>query len=106
MYRFYMDESGIDTLPNDVHKIGFMDKWFTAGGIIVNDASIKYFKDAHDSIMQRYFFNNNIKIPITFKLHYSDLRQKRDPYSKLTDDERHSLTDEIFETIIKIRDYA
>ena len=94
LYYFYMDESGVDTLVEDPRKQDFGYDWFTMGGLIVDDQGRKAFEDAHASIIDRYFYDNGITLPNRFKLHYSELRQKKYPYDKLpSTTQRHDIAD-------------
>jgi len=99
LYRFYIDESGVDTLVEDPKKRHFGSDWFTTGGLIVDDENIERFEDAHDSIIRSHFTNRGIKLPDKFKLHYSALRQSKWPYNELSDTERHGIADDVFDAI-------
>ena len=103
LYYFYIDESGVDTLVRDPKKRDFGYDWFTTGGLIVNDQGKKAFEDAYALIIDRYFHNNGITLPNRFKLHYSELRQKKHPYDKLPGaTQRHDIANEIFDAICNI----
>ncbi len=103
LYYFYIDESGVDTLVKDPRKQDFGYDWFTTGGLIVDEQGKKAFEDVHASIIDRYFHDNGITLPDRFKLHYSELRQKKHPYDKLSGTaQRHDIADEIFDAICNI----
>ena len=101
MYRFYIDESGVDGLV-DPKKKDFGSDWFTAGGIIVNETEITKFEKVHEDIINNYFLNKDIKLPAKFKLHYRELRQNTFPYNQLSDMERWGIADTVFKTINEI----
>lgn len=103
LYYFYMDESGVDTLVKDTKKHDFGYDWFTTGGLIVDDQARKAFENVHASIIDRYFSDNEITLPNRFKLHYSELRQKKHPYDKLPGTtQRHDIANDIFNAICNI----
>ena len=103
LYYFYMDESGVGRRVSNPSKKTFDSDWFTAGGIIVDDAGKAEFEKAHKTIMHRYFASNGIEVDAEkFKLHYNELRQKRPPYDRLADRERWGIANDVFDAICKI----
>lgn len=103
LYYFYIDESGTDTRVSNPSKKTFGSDWFTAGGIIVDDAGKAEFENVHKAIMHRYFASNGIKIDAKkFKLHYNELRQKRPPYDNLSYHERRGIANDVFDAICRI----
>jgi len=99
MYYLYIDESGDagDYLDSAKKVIPGSSKFYTLGGIIVEDKNTIYFKNAYDKIIKQYF--EGISLPSNFKLHYHPLRQKRFPYDKLKDQDRYRLSEDIFDVI-------
>lgn len=73
MYYLYLDESGAS---RDIHELILNSnevtcKFFTIGGIIVNDESKTHFKSGYDIILKTYF---DSELPNKFKLHFDELR--------------------------------
>ena len=101
MHYLYIDESGDynDYLDPHYTVIPNRSKFFTLGGIIVDEDGKKTLELYFDYIMSKFF--NGIRLPANFKLHYNKLRQCTFPYDKLNEDKR-ILTDEIFNQIINI----
>ncbi len=59
MYTLYIDESGDEGPPGDsIHS-----RWFTTGGIIVNDDGRRRFEQAHDRIIAEHFTDKGIALP-------------------------------------------
>ena len=57
----------------------------------------------HLLIIDRYFASNNIRTnPDKFKLHYYELRHNKDPYSKISAQERIAITNDMFNAICHI----
>jgi len=100
LYYLYIDESGdpADYLDEHGQVVQGSSKFFTLAGIVVEDIESIHFKNGMRQIISRYF--KGIQLPANFKLHYHPLRQKKFPYSLLTDNERLSLADDVFNTII------
>ena len=99
MYYLYIDESG----DHDDYRENFLgnpitSKFFTLGGIIVDEKSKKEFHDHHEKIKTEYF--KGIKLGNNFKLHYHEARQVEYPYNLLSDQKRFSLIDEMFNKIV------
>ena len=101
MYTLYIDESGNDGPPDDDPH----NQWFTAGGIIVNDADVRRFDTAYEHIIAEHFTNNDIALPAGFKLHYHDLRQNLKPYRSLPENDGFDVTNDIFDSIKNIDCY-
>ena len=98
----YVDESGDEGVTADQTKKSFYDDWFTTGGIIVEQANIVRFEQAHDSIMRNNFVNNDVKLPSSFKLHYHELRQNTYPYNSISDRQRWDIANAMFSSINSI----
>lgn len=76
-------------------------QWFTTGGMIVNDDDKHLFEQAHDMIIAKHFTDRGIVLPDKFKLHYYELREDKEPYSRLGS-ERHRVADDVFTAIKSI----
>ena len=100
MYYLYIDESGDfnEYLDDTSQIINGRSKFFTLGGIIVDDDGKYYLEYYFKYILQKYF--NGIKLPENFKLHYNALRQREYPFDQLEDKDRFELTNEVFNQII------
>ena len=98
----YIDESGVENITQDKTKRSFDYDWFTTGGIIVRDDNIAKFEHVHDHIIKNNFTDNGIELSANFKLHYNEPRQKKYPYSQISDQMRRSIADEIFKAITAI----
>ena len=97
MYTLYIDESGDEGPPgNSIHS-----QWFTTGGIIVNDDGRRRFEQAHDRIIAEHFTDKGIALSDKFKLHYSELREGNEPYSRLGNG-RLRVADDVFAAIKNI----
>ena len=73
LYYLYLDESGesinfdgVNNQPED-----FACRFFTIGGIIVNETEIPKFKRRYESTITSHFPSD---IPAGFKLHYEEVR--------------------------------
>lgn len=101
MYQLYIDESGDlgDYLDERYQVIRGSSRFFTLAGIIVSDDEKKRLDDAVRLTIDRYF--SGISLPHGFKLHYHPLRNKRDPYDQLSDTQRKTLADDVFDMIRK-----
>lgn len=94
LYTLYIDESGDEGPPGDsIHS-----QWFTTGGIIVDDDGRRRFEQAHDRIIMEHFAGKGIALPGKFKLHYSELREDREPYRQLGNGRRR-VADDVFAAI-------
>ena len=102
MYYFYIDESGVEELSSNPAMKNPNDDWFTSGGIIVHENSISNFEAIHNEVIEEYFVENNIELSDDFRLHYTELRENRWPYSELSETEIWKLTNKIFDGIKKI----
>jgi Protein of unknown function (DUF3800) len=104
LYNIYIDESGdegfypIEQLPT---VIGGSSRFFSLGGIIVDERDNYSFKKDLDSIISDFF--NGITLPQDFELHYFDLRAGRSPFHLLNREDRLAIADRVF-SIIKSRD--
>lgn len=99
MYRLYIDESGNPApyVDGGGNVIDGRTKYFTLGGIIVDDRTKADFDSKIEELVCRLF--HGIDLPDNFKLHYHPLRQKRPPYDQLSDKERLSIPNSIFSWI-------
>ena len=102
MYYLYIDESGVEGLIRQQKQRPLDADWFTAGGIIVNDASIKNFEKTHQLIIENFFESNDINLSPDFRLHYHELRQNLSPYNQLTKQQRLNIANNIFNSINSI----
>lgn len=73
MYYLYLDESGAS---RDIHELILNSneitcKFFTIGGIIVNDEGKSKFKNGYNTILKTHF---DFQLPSNFKLHFDELR--------------------------------
>ena len=95
----YIDESGDSSpyLDKAEKVIDGSSKWFSLGGIIVNEDTKLDFNSKIEKLIKQFF--NNVKLSDNFKLHYHPLRQKRFPYDQISDEERWSIPDTIFNWI-------
>jgi len=102
MYYLYIDESGDpnDYLDPEGKVITGSSKFFTLGGIIVEENDRIHFENTYSTIMNRYF--SNITLPTNFKLHYHPLRNKRPPYDQLQDQDRWRIPEDIFGAILSL----
>ena len=99
MYHLYIDESGDegDYLDENENVIDGSSRYFTLGGIIVNDSDDQKFVDAYNDIITNYF--SGITLPSNFKLHYHPLRNKHSPYDQLKDEDRWKIPNDVFDII-------
>jgi Protein of unknown function (DUF3800) len=98
LYYLFLDESGDEgDFNNNKTNKGGSSEFFTIGGIIIKDENRYKFKTIYDLIISRFF--DKIKLPNNFKLHYTDLREGKYPYSLLSKDQRFEITNQIFHTI-------
>jgi len=99
LYHLYIDESGDlgDYLDESYRVIRGSSGFFTLAGIIVSDDEKERLDGAIRLAIDRYF--SSIPLPERFKLHYHPLRNKRDPYDKLSDTQRKTLADDVFDMI-------
>ena len=103
MYNIYIDESGDEGIyhehsPSD---IGGSSRFFTLGGIIIDERDNYLFKKEVDSIISDFF--NGTTLAQDFELHYFDLRQGRPPFDLLKREDRLAIADRVF-NVIKSRD--
>jgi hypothetical protein len=99
LYYLYIDESGDhdNYIDLDGGAIGDKSKYFTLGGIIVNEYEKNDFETAHQYLMRKYF--KNIQLPENFKIHYHELRYNWPPYDKIQPNNK-ALADDIFKHIV------
>ena len=101
MYYLYIDESGDE---GDYVKNGQIvrgsSRFFTMGGIIINENNRGIFTKKIESIRNQYF--RNVKPIEKFKLHYCDLIANKFPYSKITRLERYDLANAVFDAVKNI----
>lgn len=102
MYYLYIDESGVEGITQNPTKRGLDHDWFTSGGIIVDEKGKATFHAIHDQILQDCFYSKGMPLPSNFKLHYRELRQNQYPYNQLTNQERWSIPNRIFNAINSI----
>lgn len=104
MYNIYIDESGDEGVYRVEHlpaAIGGSSRFFTLGGIIVDERDNRLFKIELDSIISDFF--KGVTLPQDFELHYFDLRDARPPYHLLKREDRLAIADRVF-GMIKSRD--
>jgi hypothetical protein len=103
LYFLYIDESGDhdEYYDNFFRGVSKTSKFFTLGGIIVDDENRCEFERHFIEIKTRFF--NDASLPSNFKLHYHDLRFKLRPYEALSDQARYSLMDVIFDKIVSTK---
>ena len=99
MYRLYIDESGNPGpyIDSNGSVISGSTRYFTLGGIIVDEPTKADFESKIEKLVGKLF--NGVNLPDNFKLHYHPLRQKKYPYDELSDEERRSIPDAIFDWI-------
>ena len=99
MYYLFVDESGDpgDYLDSNGVIIPGSSKFFTLGGLIVEDSQRIKFENSYDRIMSSYF--NGISLPTNFKLHYSPLKHNKSPYDQLTTAQRANIPRDVFAAI-------
>ena len=99
LYYLYIDESGDagDYLTTSGHINSNSSKFFTLGGIIVNENTKNNFETNTTQLIQHHF--SGVSLEDNFKLHYHPLRQKTFPYDQLTDENRWSIPESIFRWI-------
>jgi len=102
MYYLYLDESGKPTnyRDNNGNIILENSRYFTLGGIAVDESARQKFYRVYDEIMFRYFADFELKT--TFKLHYNELRMLKDPYDKFTRKQCFQLEHDMFQAIDSI----
>ena len=66
----------------------------------MNGDGKRRFKQAHDRIITEHFMDKGIALSDKFKLHYSELREDREPYCRLRN--RRCLADDVFAAIKNI----
>ena len=101
LYRLYIDESGDlgNYFDENNQVIEGSSRFFTLAGIIVSSDEGVRLGEAVRFTIGKYF--NNIQLPKKFRLHYRPLRNRRDPYDKLSDMQRKMLADDVFDMIRK-----
>jgi hypothetical protein len=102
LYTLYLDESGDEgNFDTDQEEgKGGSSRYFTLGGIIVDDSIVPEFRKRMDEILLKYF--PNIDYFDKFKLHYTDLRESRYPFDKMAGIKKKEIADEIFNTVNSI----
>jgi hypothetical protein len=82
LYHLYIDESGDEgDYKGTSNVIGGSSQFFTLGGIIVRQEFRPQFTTELDKIKSDFF--NNMILPPDFKLHYSELRERKYTYDKI-----------------------
>ena len=105
LYTLYLDESGDEgkyNINQDMTKDG-ISRFFTIGGIIVEDKNIPLFRKRMDELLEKYF--HNIDHFNKFKLHYNDFLQSKHPFDKMTGLEKKAVADDIFNIVKEINCY-
>lgn len=99
MYYLYIDESGDPGDYRDKNEkiILRSSRYFTLGGIIVDEQVRSQFYSKYAEIIGKYF--TGINLPTSFKLHYNPLRMNIPPYDKLSRQQKLELEDEVLSTI-------
>jgi hypothetical protein len=102
MYYLYLDESGDDGdyFEGSDGVKGGSSKFFTLGGLIVDETSRYVFENVLQGILTSYF--KNVKLPPKFKLHYTDLREGKSPYDSLGKPKLLEISNRIFGAITSI----
>lgn len=102
MFYLYIDESGDDGdyRPSQPQRKGGSSRFFTLGGIIVDNFNRERFLDVHQRIISKWF--EGIQVPGNFVLHYYELREARPPFDNFSREERFAIANEVFNAIIKI----
>lgn len=103
MYYLYLDESGGS---KDTQVIKDECRFFTLGGIIVNDNSKELFNERYDLIIKEHFPS---ELPKDFKFHYEELRNTRSRknnddsvYKKFDSPEIYRISSKVFDAIKEI----
>lgn len=99
MWYLYIDESGdMGDYPNkNVYLNNKSSKYFTLGGIVVDENTKIDFETKTKALIEKHF--GAMELPRNFKLHYHPLRQNVYPYNHLSDEDRWSIPDSIFKCI-------
>ena len=98
----YIDECGDEGHPTNMSSVNSDQNWFTTGGIIVKEENVQKFDQAHTSIIKKHFTDGGITLPPNFRLHYHELRQRKNPYNQMSGLDRRNLADDVFSAINSI----
>jgi len=98
MYTLYIDESGDPGRYLDLHGtiIPRSSRFFSMGGLIIEDGCKKNFHNEVDRVINKYF---GTTVSSDFKLHYTELKLGKNSFRKLYPVDRVKLADEVFEII-------
>lgn len=99
MYTLYLDESGDEgdyDINNNNQKDG-SSRYFTLGGIIVNDEVKSKFENKINEIKSKHF--PHLEELHNFKLHYFELREGRYPFNSMDKSKRKKIADDVFRVI-------
>ncbi len=102
MHTLFLDESGKPTSNRDKNGNLILEnsRYFTLGGISVDEKAKGEFYEVYEKIMTEYL--GGIDLKTNFKLHYNELRMLKEPYDKITKSQRFKLENDVFEAIKKI----
>lgn len=102
LYYLYLDESGKPTRYRDGQGEVILEnyRYFTLGGIAVNDDSLGEFHNAYSTIIATYFPGTDLGD--NFKLHYNALRMLQEPYNQLSRKQTLELERDVFDAIFSI----
>jgi hypothetical protein len=109
LYYLYLDESGesinFDGDNNETEDLAC--RFFTIGGIIVNENDIPMFQNRYESTITNHFPS---KLPAGFKLHYEEVRngsfrKSESVYKNLEKFQKKPISDCIFNAIKDIPCY-
>ena len=102
MYYLYLDESGKPARYRDEQGKVILEnsRYFTLGGIAVNDDSLEKFHSVYSTIVNTYF--SGITLSETFKLHYNSLRMLESPFDRLSRKQILQLEHDVFDAIFSI----
>lgn len=109
LYYLYLDESGesINFDGDNIEPEDLKCRFFTIGGVIVNEINIPMFQQRYESTITNYFPS---ELPAKFKLHYEEvrngsLRKSESIYKNLKQTQKKSISDCIFNAIMDIPCY-